>query len=162
MLNQVGMNLVDHYEPCIRFKNSNHMIKYVIDKIDKAEEYVLDLTFQRPDDFTNFTRKNVIEYYDSILRNSKRITYKEIIMFYALPKRINKVKKLTLEGDNYYAKKYDDLSNEAPNQLQFLIIDGREVIFENLAIQDKNIVQAFKDYYNELFTRAKYIDVDVL
>ena len=154
--------------PTIRyFSNDTELMEYVVKRITEAD-CVYDLTWLPPFVGRDVTRVKQDDYLKAIEERSRRITYREIMIFYT-EGRLKKAKRLLERaGSGYELGYYEAMPEHAPTPLQFMIIDEEEVIFSKLAIRGKDYAAPLVGYYGDLWRNAKKIrvgeslDLDVL
>ncbi|MBD3305452.1 hypothetical protein GF339_03665 [candidate division KSB3 bacterium] len=161
------------------FKDSQALFEYVIHKMKSAEKSIDDLSWglQQSMSRTKLQSVSSDKYYETrILCASKNnIQYREVMTF---PKetvygkvRLEVAEEMTEKNiDGYQLRYYDFLHENIPPLSNFLIIDSEEVILAShrgvvmpiegetyLAINQKDIVDWFQDYYNAIWAGAETI-----
>lgn len=129
---------------------------YTFKRMREAKKSVCDLSWEKPlKTPLIFTDADAENYLSIIEEVSRRIRYREIMMFCESENRVKKVRKLLQTAGKYYQLAgYADLPREAPTRWQFVIIDDEEVILHNLAVKQPDIVGYFRRYYDALWVAA--------
>lgn len=144
-----------------RFDRAEENLSYTLRRMREAKNGVYDLTWEIPFKTTVvFDDRDREEYMRVIKEVSKRIRYREIIMFCGSEGRIEKTEKLIHTAGKYYELAgYADLPDGSPQLRQFVIIDDEEVIFRDLAVKQKDVVNYFRDYYDQQWAAATPIRI---
>jgi hypothetical protein len=144
-----------------RFDRPEDALRYTLKRIRGAKKSVCDLTWEEPFKATLVFAADDIEDYLSIIEEvSRRIRYREIMVFCQSEARVRKVRRLIETAGKYYQLAgYADLPEEAPPRWQFVIIDNEEVILHDLAIRQADVVDYFRRYYDALWIAATPIKV---
>jgi len=148
----------------VKFKNAEAMELYLSDKLKKAEDEVLDLTWKKSTSSGFDTPKRVSsrKKYDlSIKHISSNVKYKEVFIF-SHKSRIEKLKARIKENKAGYSCKYISEYCEIP-RLQFVLIDNKEIVFassqykELIAIENKELGALLSSYFFMVWNRATYL-----
>ena len=148
----------------VKFKNAEEMELYLSDKLKKAEEEVLDLTWKKSTSTGFDTPKRVTsrkKYDNSIKHISSNVKYKEVFIF-SHKSRIEKLKARIKENKAGYSCKYISEYCEIP-RLQFVLIDNKEIVFassqykELIAIENKELGALLSSYFFMVWSKGTYI-----
>jgi hypothetical protein len=141
-----------------QLKSDKEALSYMLNRMRQAKKSISDLTLEEPlgtGTAYALDADDRDEYYSVVEETSKRVLYREIIMFRGSEKRISKAKRLINSANKYYQLAgYADLPNGAPPIWNFVIIDDEEVIVRGIAIKQPDIVDHFRRYYDELWGKA--------
>lgn len=138
--------------------------QYLFRRLREAKKSVSDLTYE---DFSRdagkailfFTPSDREEYLHIVETISKQIKYREIIMFDGRKTRISKARRLVAHAGKYYQLAgFTDLPQGAPPRHNFIIIDD-EVILKGMVIRQADIVDYFRNLYDEIWQAAQPIKV---
>lgn len=138
------------------FSSDKEAFDYMVRRIQEATLGVCDITWENPYRATIvFDNSDTERYLRAIEGTSRRIKYREIIMFCGKKPRIEKaIRMIDRAGKYYELSVYEDLPDNSPPRTAFWIIDDEEVILGSTAIRHKDIVGYFRRYYDELWARA--------
>ena len=145
-----------------RFDSYEENLRYLLRRIRQAKRSVYDITwlphlkpgvvigvFASTEDRESYLR--IVEHI------SKRVPYREIMMFCGSADRVDKARRLIEQAGEYYELAvYPDLPAHAPPRWQFVIIDEEEILLVDwrLAIRQPEIVASFCKYYQSLWEAA--------
>lgn len=141
---------------------------YIAERISTAKESVYDLNWQddlpfnpraRDPQTKKFTEKVIDNSIKAFCKKQGR-TYREIFTF-SYPANVQKMKAHITYGDSYSCAYFENLINPKFPKLQFVIIDGKEVIFASsayephlYAIQDEHFVHMFICYFDQAWRES--------
>lgn len=146
-----------------QFESGTELMKYINKRLLQARRQVDDLSWSYVVGLgrdLNIVQEINTEYTKRIARVSEKIPYREIFIFNRKD-RIEKLKKRLEENLPGYSCAYYE--NTAVPLLQFMIIDGEEVIVlsdmleSKFAIRHPHLVKLFVEYYEEIWKRATQI-----
>lgn len=151
----------------IKSQSDQEYSQYMVKKLREAKESVSDLTYEG---FPSGTGKVTLffnsvdhdEYLHIIEEISKRVKCREIIMFNGKENRISKAKRfINYAGKFYQLAGYADLPDNAPPRHNFIIIDD-EVFLKGLVIRQPELVDYYRNFYDELWRFATPIQASTV
>lgn len=138
------------------FDSDKESFEYMLRRIQEAKFSVTDITWENPYRATIvFDESDQERYFQAIEEVSKRVKYREIIMICGKKSRADKVVRLTSKAGKYYELSiYKDLPADSPPRTSFWIIDNEEVFLGKLSIRHAEVVDYFRQHYDDLWKNA--------
>lgn len=144
------------------FRDVQEFLKYVIEKLEKAQKGIDDLswisTIGKSDDLEPIEQESK-KYHEMIKQTARRIPYREVFIFNRRDRTRKAYSLLADNANGYSCGYYEPITN--PPLLSFMVIDENEVLILNsndnspcLAIQQPEVVEMFVKYYDDIWKRA--------
>lgn len=143
-----------------KFDNNTQLMKYVVGRLKNVKKSVDDLTWSHRISLSyELPAQQKVEavYQDRITELSRRLQYREIFIFNK-QSRIDKLKRRLEENSEGYSCGYYKDSETPP--LQFMLIDGEEVVFASAVfpvkctVRGPEIGEIFAAYFEEAWRSA--------
>lgn len=154
------------------FEDGAELDRYIAMRISSAKTEVCDLSWKSSisAQYGLKHRKKATQSYESAIKDaSDRISYREVFVFNDA-RRLDKLKHRLRENRAGYSCAYfPDAHSHSIPRLQFVLVDGEEVIFassaypQRCAIMHKALAEIFHYYFEEIWAAATKIkDGDIL
>lgn len=154
------------------FNNIQDVDDYLIKKIEQAKETFCDLTWQDDfrgrsvrDEFRQRKIDNELKRCFQIFCSDSSRSYREIFTFSEQENISAMEHHFKNGGDAYRCKYFDNKKHSKFPKLQFVIIDGKEIIFalgdyrpNFYAIADENFINIFKMYFDDAWNEGLPIE----
>lgn len=153
----------------LTFADEMACVEYATKRILEAEKEIDDTSWAPKLGFTAGRDKDLRvgnEHWDAVVKSldeKKKLVYREILVFNDISRLEKLIVRFNQNRPGYYCVYYDKPSTPL---IQFMIIDDIEVIFMTdqyptyLAVRNKAIAALFKEYYDDLWKRARPIKLE--